>query len=124
MRKTGAGFNAYRIRTSNSLSWGSGLELRKLNETFKLASVQKHFMIDAQVLNERGVLGRVAAAIAEADSNILNVHLEDEGSNLSVIHFKLQVHDRRHLAAVMRAMRRIHQVARVVRARQARPGRP
>jgi MoCo/4Fe-4S cofactor protein with predicted Tat translocation signal len=52
----GAGFNAYRLRTSGNLHWGSGLELRKLNETFKLASVQKHFMIDTQLLNDRGVV--------------------------------------------------------------------
>jgi MoCo/4Fe-4S cofactor protein with predicted Tat translocation signal len=52
----GAGFNAYQIRTSTNLNSGSGLELKKMNETFRLASVQKHFMIDSQVLNDRGVV--------------------------------------------------------------------
>ena len=39
-----------------------------------------HFTVglDVSALNERGVLGRIAVAIAEAESNILNVHLDDE----------------------------------------------
>jgi (p)ppGpp synthase/HD superfamily hydrolase len=69
------------------------------------------------VTNERGVLGHVAVAIAEADSNIQNVHLEDEDAADVVIHFKIQVRDRRHLARVVRTLRRIHQVTRVTRAR-------
>ncbi len=52
----GAGFDAYRLRTTSSLSWGSGLALRKLNEKFKLASVQQHYMISTEVLDSRGVV--------------------------------------------------------------------
>ncbi|HUN93401.1 MAG TPA: bifunctional (p)ppGpp synthetase/guanosine-3',5'-bis(diphosphate) 3'-pyrophosphohydrolase [Burkholderiaceae bacterium] len=76
--------------------------------------------IDVRVLNERGVLGMVAAAIAEADSNILNVHVADEGADVSAIHFKIQVRDRRHLALVVRALRRIKLVTRVTRIRPSR----
>jgi GTP diphosphokinase / guanosine-3',5'-bis(diphosphate) 3'-diphosphatase len=63
------------------------------------------------------VLGRIAIAISEADSNILNVHIGDEGSEMVVIHFKIQVADRQHLARVLRTLRRIKQVTRVVRLR-------
>ena len=63
----GAGFDAYRLRTSNNLHWGSGLELTKKNETFHLASVQKHFMIDTQVLNERGVVRSGSVAEYQKD---------------------------------------------------------
>jgi GTP pyrophosphokinase len=80
--------------------------------------------IDVRVQNERGVLGRVAAAISEAESNILNVHQEDEGSSLAAIRFRIQVRDRRHLAQVMRALRRIKQVKRVVRQRPGRSAQP
>jgi guanosine-3',5'-bis(diphosphate) 3'-pyrophosphohydrolase len=76
--------------------------------------------IDVRVMNERGVLGMIAAAIAEADSNILNVHVADEGANLSAIHFKIQVRDRRHLALVVRMLRRVKLVTRVVRVRPVR----
>ena len=76
--------------------------------------------LDVSAANERGVLGRIAVALAEADSNILSVHLEDENAEQALIHFKLQVHDRRHLARLMRIMRRIKQVSRVTRVRAGR----
>jgi len=65
--------------------------------------------------NERGALARIAVAIAEADSNILNVSMEDENAEQAQLNFKLQVRDRRHLARVMRLLRRVPQVSRVVR---------
>ncbi len=67
--------------------------------------------------NERGTLARIAVAIAEAESNILNVSMEDESAEQAQLNFKLQVRDRRHLARVMRMLRRVPQVSRVVRAR-------
>ena len=77
--------------------------------------------VDVSALNERGVLGRIAIAIAEAESNILNVHLEDEDAKLALIHFKIQVHDRAHLARVIRALRRVKNVQQIVRPRAAVP---
>jgi len=73
--------------------------------------------LDVSALNERGVLGRIAVAIAEAESNILNVHVDDEDARLALIHFKVQVRDRTHLARVIRTLRRVRQVAKVVRPR-------
>ncbi len=73
--------------------------------------------LDASALNERGVLGRMAVAIAEAESNILNVHIEDEDAPLALVHFRVQVRDRTHLARVIRTLRRIKQVKRVIRPR-------
>ncbi len=73
--------------------------------------------IDVSALNERGVLGRIAVAIADAESNILNVHLEDEDARLALIHFRIQVHDRAHLARVIRALRRVKNVQQIVRPR-------
>ncbi len=68
-------------------------------------------------VNERGTLARIAVAIAEAESNILNVNMEDENAEQAQIFFKLQVRDRRHLARVMRMLRRVPQVSRVLRVR-------
>ncbi len=67
--------------------------------------------------NERGTLARIAVAIAEADSNILNVNMEDENAEQAQMYFKLQVRDRRHLARVMWMLRRVPQVSRVLRVR-------
>lgn len=73
--------------------------------------------MDVRARNERGVLGYVAVAVAEAESNILSVNVEDEDAREVTIHFKIQVHDRRHLARVVRTLRRIRQVIRVARTR-------
>ena len=78
-----------------------------------------HFTVglDVSAENERGVLGRIAVAIAEAESNILNVHVDDEDARIALIHFKVQVRDRTHLARVIRTLRRVKQVQLVARPR-------
>ncbi len=108
--------NAVRARKADPERW---LDLQWAEETTGSYSVN----VDVGALNQRGVLGRIAAAISEADSNILNVHVEDDGSELAQIHFRIQVRDRAHLARVVRALRRIKQVTRVLRLRSAqKPG--
>ncbi|MEO1766341.1 RelA/SpoT family protein [Thiobacter aerophilum] len=68
------------------------------------------------VANQRGVLAKVAAAIAEANSNIENVSMEEEpGSAYTSMYFTLQVEDRNHLARVMRELRKLPDVARITR---------
>ena len=49
----------------------------------------------------------IAAAIAEADSNIDRVEYLDRDSNMAVMRFGVEVRDRRHLADVMRRVRRL-----------------
>jgi len=70
--------------------------------------------IKMMVANERGVLARVAAEIAEAGSNIDNVAMEGEGA-YTTMNFTLQVSNRLHLAQVMRSLRRIQEVVRISR---------
>ena len=67
-----------------------------------------------EVRNQRGVLARVAAEIAEAGSNIENISMEGEGS-YTTINFTLQVSNRMHLAQVMRALRKIPDVVKISR---------
>ena len=81
----GAGFNAYRIRTSDSLNWGAGLELKKLGETVKLASVQKHFMIDQQVLADRGVVRSGSVAEYKKDPEFAR-KMTDQPSKANTIY--------------------------------------
>ena len=69
------------------------------------------------VVNQRGVLAKVASAIAEAGSNIDNVSMDEERSLYTTMHFTLQVANRQHLARVMRALRRIQDVVRISRVR-------
>ena len=66
--------------------------------------------------NQRGVLAKVAAEIAEAGSNIQNVAVDPEdGSSYTNMFFTLQVSNRLHLARIMRALRRIPEVVRITR---------
>jgi GTP pyrophosphokinase len=68
------------------------------------------------VANQRGVLAKVAAEIAEEGSNIDNVAMEEEdGSSYTTMHFTLQVENRMQLARVMRGLRRIPEVVRIAR---------
>jgi len=68
------------------------------------------------VANQRGVLAKVAAAIADAGSNIDNVSMEEEdGSAYTTMNFTLQVENRIHLANVMRSLRKIEEVVRIAR---------
>ncbi len=68
------------------------------------------------VANQRGVLAKVAASIAEAGSNIDNVAMEGEdGSAYTNMTFTLQVENRVHLAQVMKNLRRIQEVVRIAR---------
>ncbi len=81
-------------------------------ETSKLFEVS----IRTVVANQRGVLAKVAAEIAEAGSNIQNVAVDPEdGGSYTNMYFTLQVSNRLHLARIMRALRRIPEVVRIVR---------
>lgn len=82
------------------------------------AAPKKPFDINIKlvVANQRGVLAKVAAAIADAGSNIDNVSMEEEdGSAYTTMNFTLQVENRIHLANVMRSLRKIEEVVRITR---------
>ncbi len=70
------------------------------------------------VSDQRGLLAKLATAIADAGANIAYVSMErpDEGPVFNMF-FGVQVRDRKHLANVMRALHRIPEVKRVQRAR-------
>ncbi|TDK23257.1 bifunctional (p)ppGpp synthetase/guanosine-3',5'-bis(diphosphate) 3'-pyrophosphohydrolase [Luteimonas aestuarii] len=57
--------------------------------------------------NRPGVLAQIAAAIAQADSNIEGVEYLERDSNVAAIRFAIQVKDREHLAEVIRKTRRL-----------------
>jgi GTP pyrophosphokinase len=80
------------------------LDVEWAPDTKKLFSVS----IKMVVANERGVLAKIAAVIAQTGSNIDNVSLEPgDSSAYTIIHFTLQVSNRLHLAQIMRDLRRL-----------------
>jgi (p)ppGpp synthase/HD superfamily hydrolase len=62
-----------------------------------------------------GVLAAVAAAIAGTETNIDHVELEERDSETSVLVFEVKVRDRRHLARIVRVIRRMPEVLAVKR---------
>jgi GTP pyrophosphokinase len=74
--------------------------------------------VRALVADRRGLLAELATVIANADVNIDTVSMErPDGGEVLAIFFGMQVHDRRHLAKVMRALKRVPEVRRIARAR-------
>ncbi|MEK7362052.1 MAG: bifunctional (p)ppGpp synthetase/guanosine-3',5'-bis(diphosphate) 3'-pyrophosphohydrolase [Pseudomonadota bacterium] len=73
--------------------------------------------IRVTVVNQRGVLAKVAAAIADHGSNIDNVSMDEDRSADTGMQFTLQVSDRLHLARIMRGLRHIPEVIRIARMR-------
>src|ERR1700757_93468 len=71
--------------------------------------------IRVYVVNRTGVLAAVAAAIASTETNIDHVSIDEQDSDTAVLTFELRVRDRRHLARLVRIIRRMPDVTRVTR---------
>ncbi|MGB3270206.1 MAG: bifunctional (p)ppGpp synthetase/guanosine-3',5'-bis(diphosphate) 3'-pyrophosphohydrolase [Rhodanobacter sp.] len=68
-----------------------------------------------EVINRPGVLATVAAAIAAADSNIENVEYVERDASAATLLFSMEVKSRKHLADVIRRVRRTGVVSAVRR---------
>jgi len=94
-----------KIPSENSLDvqWEPGLD--------------EEFPVEVSVIVEerRGTLATVAAAIGDAGSNIENVGIEDGDGLTNTLKFRIAVHNRQHLASVMRRVRSIPAVIRITR---------
>jgi GTP pyrophosphokinase len=79
-------------------------------------NIHRPFAVNIKLLvaDQRGVLAKISAAIAEADANIENINFTHEGK-YSGLHFTLEVNNRLHLANIMRNLRKIPEVARIIR---------
>jgi GTP diphosphokinase / guanosine-3',5'-bis(diphosphate) 3'-diphosphatase len=83
-------------------------------------NISRPFDVNIKLLvaDQRGVLAKVSAAIAEAEANIENINFTHEGE-YSGLHFTLEVNNRLHLANIMRGLRRIPEVVRIIRVKNA-----
>jgi GTP pyrophosphokinase len=96
------------------------LEATELVDVEWAADVQGVFEAGIRLLvaDRRGLLAELAMAIADADANIDTVSMErPDGDEVLAMFFGVQVRDRRHLAQVLRSLRRIPDVRRAQRAR-------
>jgi GTP diphosphokinase / guanosine-3',5'-bis(diphosphate) 3'-diphosphatase len=65
--------------------------------------------------DERGVLASVAATVSAEGSNIHHAQVAEREDGISVLTLELTVHDRSHLARIIRRLRKTTSVLRVVR---------
>lgn len=99
---------ALRARTKEPERW---VDVAWDEETAKHLSAR----IEIVAKNERGVLSRIAAEVAQADSNIIHVTMHDDAMATVVLNLTVQVDSRRHLAQVFRSIRHVPQVEKIVR---------
>jgi guanosine-3',5'-bis(diphosphate) 3'-pyrophosphohydrolase len=71
--------------------------------------------IRVEVDNRPGVLADVAATIGDTGSNIEQVSVDESHEDIADMVFLIQVRDRRHLAQVLRGLRRMTAVKKVTR---------
>lgn len=86
------------------------------------ADNKKLFKVNLRIAmaNQRGMLAKIASTIANAESNIDNVSVEEsDGSQYSNVNFTVQVHNRVHLAELIRNLRKIQDVVRINRVKGA-----
>ncbi|MEM8681865.1 MAG: bifunctional (p)ppGpp synthetase/guanosine-3',5'-bis(diphosphate) 3'-pyrophosphohydrolase [Pseudomonadota bacterium] len=77
--------------------------------------VELHSLISVETVNKPGVLAEVAAVIGDQDSNIEQVEVQGRHDDCSVLSFLILVKDRRHLARIMRSVKRMKNVIRITR---------
>ena len=65
--------------------------------------------------NKPGALAKIAAAVAECNSNIDSVNYKERDARISVMVFCIEVKDRKHLAEIIRRTRRLNVVYSVER---------
>ena len=73
--------------------------------------------IRVDVSNQKGVLATIAAEISETGSNIENISIEERDGLDTSMNFTVAVHDRAHLARVMRCVRKLPAVMRISRSK-------
>ena len=75
-------------------------------------------LLQVTVSNGKGVLARVAAALASAEADITHVNMgQERAQDATELRFGIAVRDRVHLASVLRSVKRTPSVLRVQRAK-------
>ena len=80
-------------------------------------SIDQEFDVELSldVVNKRGVLATIAAAVADENANIEGVELSERDERYSRIRLIVALKDRKHLADLLRKLRAIKTVVRVMR---------
>lgn len=72
-------------------------------------------VVEVEVHNKRGSLAAMAMSISDAESNIDDIRITEGDGQHYLVTFKLMVHNRAHLAHVIRLLRQVKQVVHIRR---------
>ena len=80
--------------------------------------VSGDFLVNVQIdaRNERGVLAKITAKLADADINIANMEIDEHDGAHYRLYFLIAVKDRDHLASIIKRLRLIPTIAKISRA--------
>ncbi|MFB1012013.1 MAG: HD domain-containing protein [Thiopseudomonas sp.] len=70
-----------------------------------------------ELAHQRGLIALLAGSVSEADGNIEKISVDEKDGRLSVVQLVVSVHDRQHLAHVIRRLRALNGVTRITRTR-------
>ncbi|MDF2446769.1 MAG: (p)ppGpp synthetase SpoT/RelA [Moraxellaceae bacterium] len=81
--------------------------------------VDREFQTELRIelVNQRGMLAEIARQATDLDANIEGINLQEKGAQHGVMHINLLVHDRIHLARIIKRMRIIPGVEKIIRVR-------
>jgi (p)ppGpp synthase/HD superfamily hydrolase len=81
--------------------------------------VDREFQTELRVEleNQRGLLAEIARQVTEMDANIEGINIQEKSSQHGVMNLSLQVHDRIHLARIIKRIRIIKGVEKIIRVR-------
>jgi guanosine-3',5'-bis(diphosphate) 3'-pyrophosphohydrolase len=81
------------------------------------ANVEHEFSaaLRIELINKKGVLATLATHLAELGSNIESITMAEKDATLTVINVTVMVHDRIHLARVIKKLRSMSNVLRIQR---------
>jgi RelA/SpoT family (p)ppGpp synthetase len=71
--------------------------------------------IQLEISNRVGVLAAVTSSVADTGTNIDKLQLQERDADTSAVTMELQVHNRTHLANIIKTIRRMPEVQRVIR---------
>ena len=79
--------------------------------------VDQEFSVELRVEleHERGVIAVVASTVTNADANIERISMMEKDAHLGIVNMVISIHDRVHLAKVIKRLRTIKGVSRIVR---------
>ena len=67
--------------------------------------------------SRRGLVAELASLVTDADANIERIGIEERDARLSIVNLTLSVHDRVHLASIMKRIRNLSHVDKITRVR-------